>query len=100
MMSPLKMLKRTSCVMRRSRCGGPCPFCVSVIAGHAATRPVAASLRRPGHLAAGVWHRKRSLVTLHQLRGGKQILGIAARRCRLRMADEERRHQLVVALAV
>src|ERR1700684_2551221 len=121
MMRPLKTLKSSSWVMRRSRNLGrslgqnwPAVRAATGLAGRdegapetpfrrrhpgaaLARRPRAASLRRPHHVATGLVDRQCGLVTLDQLGDLEEIFRIAASGSRLRLADEQRRHQLVVA---
>src|SRR5207344_3664664 len=96
MMSPLVTLNRSSCVIvhrRKTHAYDP---------GDTLSEPVEIldlMLRRPLHGAAGLADRRRGLVAADDFIDTVQVFGIVLS-LRLRFADESRRHQLMVALAV
>src|SRR5512138_978533 len=110
MMRPLVILNSSSSVMRRplllhldaALARGSARGAVRVPCAGSPSwsgRDRCAKSGRPLDLAAGRAFRRGRLVACDDLIDAEQILGIA---CRLgqRLADERRRHQLVVALAV
>src|SRR3569832_2728254 len=97
MMSPLVTLNRSSCVMVHR--GSPYTPDPGTAVPGSIGKKIGFGSGRPLNRAAGFVHRRRRLVAGHDLVDAIEIFRIVLA-LGLRLANEGRRHQLMVALAI